>query len=45
VWRRRPEPEITREDVNSIMEFLMRLDEKVEKIRAFLLGDDEEEDA
>jgi hypothetical protein len=46
VWRRAPDPEITREDVNSIMRYLMQLDEKVEQIRSFLMEDeDEQEDA
>lgn len=46
MWRRSTEPEITREDVDSIMVYLMSLDEKVEDIRAFLLGEgDEQEDA
>jgi hypothetical protein len=46
VWRRSPEPEITREDVNSIMVYLMSLGEKVERIRRFLMEDDgEQEDA
>jgi hypothetical protein len=46
VRRRTPEPEITREDVDSIMSFMMQIDEKVDEIRAFLLEDeDEQEDA
>jgi hypothetical protein len=46
MWRRSTEPEITREDVNSIMSYLMGIDDKVEQIRSFLLEDaDEQEDA
>ena len=40
MWLRKPEPEITREDVNSIMSFLMGIDSKVEEIRVILLEDE-----
>jgi hypothetical protein len=41
---RRPEPEITREDVTSIMRFLMRIDANVEESRAVLIEEDDEEE-
>jgi len=44
VWRRALEPEITREEVSSIMSFLMRIDAKVEEIRSFLLEDEDEQE-
>jgi hypothetical protein len=44
VWLRRPEPEITREEVSSIMSFLMRIDAKVEEIRSILLEDEDEQE-
>lgn len=43
MWRHRPEPEITSEEVSSIMSFLMRIDAKVE-IRSFLLEDEDEQE-
>lgn len=42
-WRR-PEPEITRDDVNSIMTFLMTIDEKVNDVRTYLIGDEDGEE-
>jgi hypothetical protein len=44
VFRRPVEPEITREDVNLMMAYLMRLDAKVEEIRALLLEDEDGEE-
>jgi hypothetical protein len=42
-WRR-SEPEMTREDVNSIMTFLMTIDEKVDDVRTYLIGEDDGEE-
>jgi len=44
MWRRTTEPEITHEEVSSIMSFLMRIDAKVEEIRSFLLEDEDEQE-
>jgi hypothetical protein len=44
VFRRSVEAEITREDVNLMMTYLMRLDAKVEEIRAHLLEDEDGEE-
>jgi hypothetical protein len=41
VWRRRPEPEITREDVNLIMQSLMRIEAAMAKLRDEDDSDDE----
>ena len=42
-WRR-SEPEITREEVNSIITFLMAIDEKLDDVRTYLMGDDDGEE-
>jgi hypothetical protein len=44
VWRRAPEPEITREEVTWIMLYLMGIDRKVTEIRLFLLEDEDEQE-
>jgi hypothetical protein len=44
VFRRPAEPEITREDVNLMMAYLMRLDAKVDEIKALLLEDEDGEE-
>jgi hypothetical protein len=46
MWRRVSEPQITREDVNSIMSFMMGIDEKVDEIRSLVKAEEDgEEDA
>jgi hypothetical protein len=42
-WRR-SEPGITREEVNSIMTFLMAIDEKVDDVRTYLIGEEDGEE-
>ena len=42
-WRR-SEPEITRDDVNAIMSFLMTIDAKVDGVRTYLFGEEDGEE-
>jgi hypothetical protein len=42
--RRGSDPEITRDDVSSIMTFLMRIDEKVDDVRTYLIGEEDGEE-
>lgn len=44
VRRRGSDPEITREDGNSIMNSLMGIDEKVDDVRAYLIGEEDGEE-
>jgi hypothetical protein len=44
VWRRGLDAEITREDVNAIMVYLMRIDEKIDDVRTYLIGDEDGEE-
>ena len=41
---RRPEPLLTRQDVNGIIELLMRLDDNVKAIRLIAEGEDDGEE-
>jgi hypothetical protein len=42
VFRRRPSP-VPREDVNTIMTWLMRLDEKLDRIELLVRGEEPDE--
>jgi hypothetical protein len=45
VFRRSPEPLLTREEVNGLIEIVMRVDDSVERIRQLLEDDDGQEEA
>ena len=45
MWRRRPEPLLTYEEVNGLLAILMNIDANVAWIRAAFGEDDGEEDA
>jgi hypothetical protein len=44
VWRRRPEPVLTVEELNGFIAILMRIDANIAWIRAVIEEDDGEED-